>query len=91
MLKGDELYAQMTTLKARYQRAMERHDLGAALGARDDAAKLLCANFANVVAALELWAFPLSHGALPDEQYARCPTPLDPSGDGSYRGPDGAR
>jgi hypothetical protein len=69
MLKGDELYAQMAQHAARYHQAMAGHNLGAALAAREDAARLLAANFASVVAALELWAFPASQGAVPDDEF----------------------
>lgn len=65
-LKGDELHAKMEALFAAYYAAMQGHQLGRAACVRDEAAQLLVENWASVLAALELWAFPRSHGCTQD-------------------------
>jgi hypothetical protein len=67
-LKGDELFEKMKELSERYSDALGAHNLGQAGLVRDEAAELLAANFSSVLAALELWAFPASHGSTPDEE-----------------------
>lgn len=65
-LKGDELHAKMEALFAAYSAAIKGHQLGRAGMVRDEAAQLLTENWTSVLAALELWAFPASHGSTPD-------------------------
>lgn len=70
-LKGDELHAKLEALYAAYYAAMQGHQLGRASCVRDEAAQVLAENWPSVLAALELWAFPRSHGSVPDDEYAR--------------------
>ena len=61
-MTGDQLYARMLGLSQRYKEAKEADKLGAAGVAREEAGQLLVENWESVLAALELWAFPMSYG-----------------------------
>ena len=59
------LHAKMLELFQRYKDALECHALGRAGLVRDEAAVLLATEWEIVLAALDDWAHPLSHGCEP--------------------------